>query len=236
MIGRYPSWGAIDNRPGRMDLHIRHKDLERPSGWGGRRTGRIMGWSLVILLPVGCAAGAGGAGSRPMHLAAPVRPLTPAVPSPSPARMNEPPPPRERPAPAATPVEAVPAGLVEAVRSMVAAMPAGPADERGDTVVNIAGVRNQSRSTAAEYHALIPRLSSLLSRAGRGSGVRFAADDESGPVHYRLIGSAYLVTEDGFEQWEFYVRLCPVDEDWTVWQGGRPLRVLRMARPVLSAP
>ena len=113
---------------------------------------------------------------------------------------------------------------------MVAAMPARPAAEGGDTVVSMSGVRNQSRSTAAEYRSLVRRLSDLLSRAGRASGLRFTAADEGGPIHYRLIGSAYLVTEEGFDQWELYLRLSPVDEDWTVWQGDRPLRVLRTPR------
>ena len=55
--------------------------------------------------------------------------------------------------------------------------------------------------------------------------------DVDQPVHYQLLGTAYLVTAEGFDQWELFLRLSPAEDAWTIWQPAVPVRVLRQPRP-----
>lgn len=94
-------------------------------------------------------------------------------------------------------------------------------------VVSIAPLRNQSHSTAREFNAFTDRLSTLLSAAGRMDGLRFTADANAA-VDYVLLGTAYLITDSGFDQWELFLTLTATDDEWAVWRSR--VRVLRFPR------
>ena len=99
----------------------------------------------------------------------------------------------------------------------------------GFTLVSLTRLRNHSRAAASEFIAFRQRLAEVLTRRGADLGVRFSTNGE--PADYRIDGTAYLVTADGFDQWELYLRLSPADAAWTLWQSEQPIRVLRQARP-----
>ncbi|UCD75688.1 MAG: hypothetical protein JSV91_01995 [Phycisphaerales bacterium] len=120
-------------------------------------------------------------------------------------------------------------GAEALVQALLGGMEHRPVGEDGTTVVDLARLRNHSHAAAAEFSSFRQRLTEVLNRAGEEAGVRFTA--EAGDAHYRLDGTAYLVTADGFDQWELYLRLSPADAAWTLWQSSRPIRVLRHARP-----
>ncbi|MDY7107611.1 MAG: hypothetical protein SYC29_03150 [Planctomycetota bacterium] len=121
-------------------------------------------------------------------------------------------------------------GALALVASMTAAMPDRETDDEGVTRIGIHFLRNQSRAEASEFDAFTKRLAELLSAAGRSLSVSFTtAGDE--PVQYELLGAAYLITADGSDQWELFLRLCPAEESWTVWENEVPVRVIRQPRP-----
>ena len=116
--------------------------------------------------------------------------------------------------------------LVRAIAQRVSEVsPAG-----GEAVVSLGHLRNQSHCTAGEFESFKARLADLLTEMGEAEDLRFATDPDM-PADYELLGTAYLVTADGFDQWELYLRLTPAAESWTIWQAGGPVRVLRQARP-----
>lgn len=121
------------------------------------------------------------------------------------------------------------AGAESLVATLAGYMEGRPTDEAGFTTVVLDRLRNQSNASAAEFAAFQNRLVKIMDRPGREIGLRFDAGD--GPAHYRLGGTAYLVSADGFDQWELYLRLTPGDAIWTLWQNSRPIRVLRQPRP-----
>lgn len=94
--------------------------------------------------------------------------------------------------------------------------------------VRITGIRNQSHATDREFSALRQRLASALSPPGADHGLTFIVD---GDATYELVGSAYLISQGGFDQWEMFLALQPVDRAWTIWQRERPIRMLRHPRP-----
>jgi hypothetical protein len=98
------------------------------------------------------------------------------------------------------------------------------------TRISLGRLRNQSHSTAAEFAAFRERLASLLNEASRDRGTLFIASDDA-PAHYQLLGTVYLITADGFDQWELYLSMTAADRPWAIWQSGSPIRVLRQARP-----
>ena len=135
-------------------------------------------------------------------------------------------------------------GAEAVVRSILAALPGPPPGP--DTVirVGVTGFRNQSHGSREELAAVRERLAHLLSRAASRFNLVFTAPGGPGgdpaqdpppeqPMHYRLGGAAYLVTADGVEHWELYLRLVPAaaGENWTVWRARGPVRVLRHPRP-----
>ena len=89
--------------------------------------------------------------------------------------------------------------------------------------------RNQSHAQPKEVEQASSRLAWLLDRAGRTKDLRFTSDNDEA-VDYRLHATAYLITVDGFDQWELYMRLTPADANWTVWDSQRPIRLLRQDR------
>ena len=121
-------------------------------------------------------------------------------------------------------------GALALVASMTASMPSRAADEQGITRIGLHYLRNLSRADAEEFNTLTQRLADLLSAAGRHLSTTFTTSfDEE--VHYELLGTAYLITADGFDQWELFLRLSPADESWTIWEHDAPLRLIRHPRP-----
>lgn len=204
------------------------------------RTARILSGAVLALVMAGCGMSQRRAPwFAPARLVAspdPERAVRPTVRKPD--RIDERPPAgKGRSDPTETGAEAV-------VRSILAALP-GPRPGP-DTVIRV-GVgrfRNQSHGSREELAAVRERLAHLLSRAASRFNLVFTALGGPGgdpaqdppreqPVHYRLGGAAYLVTADGLEHWELYLRLVPAaaGENWTVWRARGPVRVLRHPRP-----
>jgi hypothetical protein len=108
-----------------------------------------------------------------------------------------------------------------------------------DVRISVAGLRNQSHATPREFAQLQSRLAGLLGVAAAGSGVRFELMPDAAP-DYRLDGAAYLATRGGFDVWELYLRLSPVDRRGIIWRWDDPVHVLRQPRPnqaeILSIP
>ena len=48
---------------------------------------------------------------------------------------------------------------------------------------------------------------------------------------YRMLGSAYLITAEGFDQWELFLSIAPADHDLAVWEARSATRILRTERP-----
>ena len=98
--------------------------------------------------------------------------------------------------------------------------------------VGLGQLRNHSHSSPREFEALRTRLADELSRSGRPFKILFTTEPDP-PVQYQLAGTAYLVTADGFDQWELYLRLISgvAEQAWTLWQADRAVRMLRQPRP-----
>jgi hypothetical protein len=120
-------------------------------------------------------------------------------------------------------------GALALVASMTASMPGRETDEQGITRIGVHYLRNQSRADTAEFEAFTRRLADLLTAAGRQLSVVFITSYDE-PVQYELLGAAYLITADGFDQWELFLRLCPAEESWTVWENDVPVRLIRQPR------
>ena len=99
----------------------------------------------------------------------------------------------------------------------------------GITRVGVSRIRNQSHASTREFVSLCRRLAGHLSEAGRASRWRFTSDPQEA-VDYELRGAAYLLTADGFDQWEVYLSLHPAGEGWPLWRADRPIRMLRQPR------
>jgi hypothetical protein len=121
-------------------------------------------------------------------------------------------------------------GALALVASMTAGMPGRAVDEQGITRIGLHYLRNQSRADAEEFDRFTARLADLLSAAGSHLSTAFTTSLDE-PVQYELLGTAYLITADGFDQWELFLRLSPAEESWTIWQTDAPVRVIRHARP-----
>ncbi len=117
--------------------------------------------------------------------------------------------------------------LIEAIRS---SLPIGAVGEGDMRNVGLRYLRNQSHAPQAEFGAFTERLAAILTDAGEDSCLKFVSSDGE-TVHYELLGTAYLVTADGFDQWELFLRLSPAEEAWTIWQASDPVRLLTYPRP-----
>jgi hypothetical protein len=120
-------------------------------------------------------------------------------------------------------------GARAVVDAITRSLPDDDTDESEPASIGLGHLRNLSRSTPAEFEAFRQRLAGLLSEAGHQYDLEFLADEQT--ARYELLGTAYLVTAEGFDQWEVYFRLSPADASWTLWQPSAPLRVLRQPRP-----
>lgn len=74
------------------------------------------------------------------------------------------------------------------------------------------------------------RLCGILSKAGRNDRIAFT-DDADAAAQFRMLGTAYMINAEGFDQWEMYLTLTPADRDFGIWDAGSAVRVLRIARP-----
>lgn len=98
----------------------------------------------------------------------------------------------------------------------------------GEILVSLDGLRNHSHADAYEFDALKRRLATTFSEPGRAQRVPIRFVPGTGqPVDFVLHGTAYLITEGGFDQWEVYLNLRPEGESWTVWSTDGPIRMLR---------
>lgn len=130
--------------------------------------------------------------------------------------------------PESAPPEPVDPGAASIVKSIADAL----ADRRvaGDAIaIDLSPLRNLSRSSAAEFAAFTSRLAELLTHAGREHRMTFTIDP-SATAPYRMLGTAYLMTADGFDQWEMYLSVSPSDRDWQVWAARSAVRAMRMPR------
>jgi hypothetical protein len=144
-----------------------------------------------------------------------------------------------RPAPARRAVQRRPArqatdpgadALVESIREEL-----GPAVDSSPVAVRVgvAGLRNQSHASEAEFVGLRLDLADLLTRSGLapdgGPPIHFVTTDED--LDYELSGGAYLAVRDGIDQWELYLVLRPTGRAWVIWRAEGPIRMPRMPRP-----
>lgn len=131
-------------------------------------------------------------------------------------------------------VPAIDPGAKKLVDTILAAIPNRQSDADGLTRIGISPVRNQSRCAASEFERFQSRLARLLTDAANDSKVNFTTDTSSSSVQYLMQGTAYLITADGFDQWELFLSLSVVDRNYTLWKSEGPVRVLRQER--LGAP
>jgi len=96
--------------------------------------------------------------------------------------------------------------------------------------IDVTAIRNQSRVQSDEFEGMLQRLADLLDRAARDEKLEFTADPAA-PSKYRIKGTAYMLNAGGFDQWELYLSLVPVEQAWTVWSADVPIRLLRASRP-----
>jgi len=97
------------------------------------------------------------------------------------------------------------------------------------TLVAVESFRNQSRAPHDELEELRRRIVTLLAPAAEGRSIRFSGE-RSEETEYTLGGTAYLLTRDGFDQWEVYFALKPRGANWSVWRNHEPVRLLRQPR------
>lgn len=102
----------------------------------------------------------------------------------------------------------------------------------GEVLISLDGIRNHSHASPGEFAELRRLLADLLNGAGAGGGapLRFIAGARE-PVDFEVVGTAYLATTRGFDQWELYLSLRPTGEAWNLWSADGPVRVLRQPRP-----
>jgi hypothetical protein len=120
-------------------------------------------------------------------------------------------------------------GADRLVKSMLASIPDRQMGDDGVTHVGTSQIRNQSRCGHDEFDAFRVRLAKLLSESGRDEHLAFTTDD-SATEQYEMQGTAYLITADGFDQWELFLSITPASKSLTVWEAGSAVHVLRDPR------
>jgi hypothetical protein len=131
---------------------------------------------------------------------------------------------------ASAPLDPVDPGAALIIGAIDSGLAQRATNDRGVTVVSMNGVRNLSRTDAAEFERFIDRFAGLLTRAGAEAHLEFTRD-AAVEAHYRMQGTAYLTTAAGFDQWEMFLSIAPAERDFTVWDARSAVRVLRNARP-----
>ena len=137
----------------------------------------------------------------------------------------------------AGPDAAVDPGAARLLEKVAQALETAGRGAGGLTSIRLGPLRNQSHAGAAELEGLTARLAGLLNRAGRDHAIRFFTDP-SEAVDYELRGTVYLITAQGFDQWELYLSLRPAGEGWSLWRTEGPVRLLRLpaAGPQIFLP
>lgn len=111
-------------------------------------------------------------------------------------------------------------------------------DQAFPTVMRLTNLRNMSRSTDREFDAFTVRFAELLDRSGERRGISVITDDIEADAQaepeFELTGAAYLITRQGFDQWELYLRLQYAGATWSIWEPDDPVRVLR--QPMVNSP
>jgi hypothetical protein len=100
----------------------------------------------------------------------------------------------------------------------------------GLTRIGLTQIHNQSRSDRTEFDSLLNRMAVLLSEAGAESHVMFVNQAE-GQLDYQMQGTAYLISSGGFDVWELFLSIQPVERNFSVWRGAEPVHILRTPRP-----
>jgi hypothetical protein len=98
------------------------------------------------------------------------------------------------------------------------------------TSIAIRALRNQSRTSSQEIEDLRDRLVSLLDASSDDGSLTFTREVNDA-TEYTLGTTVYLIQRDGFDQWEMYFALRPIDANWTIWRNEEPVRMLRQRRP-----
>jgi hypothetical protein len=136
------------------------------------------------------------------------------------------------PVPSAKPPERIDPGAAMIVRSIEQSLAGRAANQQDMIVISVDEVRNLSRCERDEFGLFMQRFAGLLSDAARESQIEFTtATSNTAAAQYRMQGTAYLMTADGFDQWELYLSVTPVDRDFAVWDARKAIRVLRNPRP-----
>jgi hypothetical protein len=134
------------------------------------------------------------------------------------------------------PAQPIDEGAAALVQSIAVALAHRPVNAQGMTVISLDELRNYSRAGHGEFNHMLRRMARLLTQAGRERRLEFVADDGAAAgsadqrPHYRMQGAAYLITAAGFDQWELFLSMTPMDRDMTVWDARSATRVLRTER------
>lgn len=119
-------------------------------------------------------------------------------------------------------------GAAEVIRAMKTALGLSESPEF-TTSIALRSFRNQSRTAPEEIDELRDRVLALLAAGGESEGLRVTpAQDEQ--TEYTLAATIYLIQRDGFDQWEIYFALRPVDANWTIWRNDNPIRMFRQLK------
>jgi hypothetical protein len=103
------------------------------------------------------------------------------------------------------------------------------AEDGGELIVNIASLRNLSRSTPKEYRAFVDRFAALMNDAGRADRLQFTADPDAA-AHFILHGAVYILSADGFDWWELFISVRAAQDGTALWRCEFPVRVMRQPR------
>ena len=122
-------------------------------------------------------------------------------------------------------------GAAAVVESINSALSHRDASAEGVTIISVRDVRNLSRASADEFNSMRGRLCKALARAGDSSKLVFIdAENPAIAPHYRMLGTAYIITADGFDQWEMYLSLTSAARNFQVWDARGAVRMLRLPR------
>jgi hypothetical protein len=99
--------------------------------------------------------------------------------------------------------------------------------------IKLAKIRNLSRATDDEFRRMVDRLTAMLEDAGEDAALAFT-NDPAAPADFELSGSAYLVVGQGFELWELFLTLRPVNGGCPAWERSKPIYLFR--QPVPGGP
>jgi len=239
VIGRKSIAAPMDNPMGRKELFATKQPAQNTTAGAAR----LLAYSILgVVLGVasGCSTPGVKHGEPSVNQTSFAAPTTPA-PAPPVTVTNEPI--RQQAATELGPevAEAIPAatrpaprpidaGAKRLVDAMLASLPANATSNGAPVQVSLNSIRNQSRGSVAEFTAMLERFAGLLNDAADGTSIHFAS--VPGEVTaFEMQGAAYLATREGFDLWEMYLSLSPVQKPLTLWQQNGAVWLLRQPRP-----